>query len=68
VSFSKDGTLLATGCIDKNAYAWDIVAIIEEAGLKELLVSCSFHLSPPAKLAIQDVEKSFLHVCDMFRT
>jgi len=42
VSFSTDGTLLATGCDDYNAYTWDIVAIIEDAGLKELLVSCSF--------------------------
>jgi len=41
VSFSTDGTLLATGCGDNNAYTWDMVAIIEEAGLKELLVSCS---------------------------
>ena len=42
VSFSTDGTLLATGCRDFNAYTWDISAIIKEAGLNELLVSCSF--------------------------
>ena len=42
VSFSTDGTLLATGCDDTSAYTWDILAIIEDAGLKELLVSCSF--------------------------
>jgi len=42
VSFSADGTLLATVCDDNNAYTWDISAIIKEAGLNELLVSCSF--------------------------
>jgi len=42
VSFSIDGTLLATGGDDYNAYTWDIAPIIEHAGLKELLVSCSF--------------------------
>jgi len=42
VSFSTDGTLLATGCDNCNAYTWDVAAIIEEAGLKELFVSCSF--------------------------
>ena len=42
VSFSTDGTLLATACQDKNAYTWDVSAIIKEAGLNEFLVSCSF--------------------------
>jgi len=58
VSFSTDGTLLVTGCDDKSAYAWDIAAIIEGAGLKELLVSCFFfHLSPLTKLAIPGCRK-----------
>ena len=54
VSFSTDGTLLATGCRDNNAYTWDVSAVIKEAGLNELLVSCSFHLSPslPTELVI----------------
>jgi WD40 repeat protein len=39
VSFSADGKLLATGCSDKNAYLWDISAIVEEAGLGELLLN-----------------------------
>jgi WD40 repeat protein len=33
VSFSADGKLLATTCSDKNAYTWDISAIVTEAGL-----------------------------------
>jgi WD40 repeat protein len=37
VSFSAGGKLLATGCRDKNAYLWDVAAIIKEAGLEELL-------------------------------
>jgi len=39
VSFSADGKLLATGCWDSNAYAWDISAIIREVGLDELLLN-----------------------------
>jgi len=50
VSFSADGTLLATGCDDNNAYTWDISAIIKEAGLIELLVSCSFLSLPVYQL------------------
>jgi len=42
MSFSTDGKLLATGCHDKNAYTWDIFAIIKDAGLINLLVSCLF--------------------------
>jgi len=42
VSFSTDGTLLATGCDDYNVYSWDVAVIIEDADLKELLVSYSF--------------------------
>jgi len=47
VSFSADGALLATGCFDKNAYTWDVSAIVKEAGLDELLLdsdvsSCAF--------------------------
>jgi WD40 repeat protein len=37
VSFSAGGKLLSTGCRDKNAYLWDVAAIIKEAGLEELL-------------------------------
>ena len=37
LSFLTDGKQLATGCWDKNAYTWDISAIVEEAGLSELL-------------------------------
>ncbi|KAG1836368.1 hypothetical protein DFJ58DRAFT_749823 [Suillus subalutaceus] len=38
VSFSADGKLLATGCDDKNAYTWDVSAIVKEAGLSYLLL------------------------------
>jgi WD40 repeat protein len=38
VSFSADGKLLATGCNDKNAYTWNVSAILEEAGLDELFL------------------------------
>jgi len=41
-SFSTDGKLLATGCNDYSAYTWDVPAIIKEAGLNELHVSCPF--------------------------
>jgi len=50
VSFSTDGTLLGTSCDDINAYTWDISAIIKEAGLIELLVSCSFLCLPVYQL------------------
>ncbi|KIK33397.1 hypothetical protein CY34DRAFT_713152 [Suillus luteus UH-Slu-Lm8-n1] len=35
VSFSAGGKQLATGC-DKNAYIWDVAAILREAGLDDL--------------------------------
>jgi len=67
VSFSTDGKLLATGCHDKNAYTWDVSAIIKEAGLNEPLVSCSFFISPhQLNPPCQDGEKSFLNVCHIF--
>jgi WD40 repeat protein len=36
-AFSADGKVLVTGSHDKNAYAWDIHAILKQAGLKDLL-------------------------------
>ena len=36
-SFSTDGKQLVTACWDNNVYTWDISAIVEEAGLSELL-------------------------------
>ncbi|KAG2038629.1 WD40-repeat-containing domain protein [Suillus americanus] len=36
-AFSADGKLLVTGCENKNAYTWDIYAILNEAGLEDLL-------------------------------
>jgi len=53
--------LLATACDDKNAYTWDVAAILEEAGLEELLqlVSCSFaslfnHLNSSSRMLKND--------------
>lgn len=31
--------MLVTGCEDKNAYTWDVHAILKEAGIEELLRS-----------------------------
>jgi WD40 repeat protein len=36
-AFSADGKLLSTACHDKNAYVWDIQAILKAAGLEDLL-------------------------------
>jgi WD40 repeat protein len=36
-AFSANGRVLVTGCYDKNAYTWDVNAILEQAGLEELL-------------------------------
>lgn len=37
VAFSANGKLLVTGCWDQSAYVWDTYAILEEAGLQDLL-------------------------------
>jgi WD40 repeat protein len=37
VSFSAGGKRLVTGCGNKNAYLWDVAAILREAGLDDLL-------------------------------
>jgi WD40 repeat protein len=37
LSFSADGKVLATGCFDNNAYAWDVSAIVRKAGVEQLL-------------------------------
>ncbi|KAG2060529.1 WD40 repeat-like protein [Suillus hirtellus] len=36
-ALSADGKVLVTGCADKNAYVWDIHAILKEAGQENLL-------------------------------
>jgi WD40 repeat protein len=36
-AFSADAKVVVTGCEDKNAYAWDVHAILKEAGLDGLL-------------------------------
>jgi WD40 repeat protein len=37
MAFSADGKLLSTACDDKNAYVWDVQAILKTAGLENLL-------------------------------
>jgi WD40 repeat protein len=36
-AFSANGQVLVTGCHDKNAYVWDVHAILKQAGLEDLL-------------------------------
>jgi WD40 repeat protein len=36
-ALSPDGKVLVTGCEDKNAYTWDVHAILKEAGIDGLL-------------------------------
>ncbi|KAG2341155.1 WD40 repeat-like protein [Suillus weaverae] len=36
-AFSADGKLLSTACHDKNAYVWDIHAVLSAAGSEDLL-------------------------------
>ena len=54
VALSTDGKFLATACDDKNAYIWDIHAILNGAGLEDLLsipdVSVSLVSSLPFRL------------------
>jgi WD40 repeat protein len=38
-ALSQDGKVLLTACNNKNAYAWDIHAILKKAGLEDLLPS-----------------------------
>jgi WD40 repeat protein len=37
VALSPDSTVLVTACENKNAYAWDVHAILKEASLEDLL-------------------------------
>jgi WD40 repeat protein len=45
-AISTDGRLLVTGCMDGNAYIWDIQIILAEAGIEDLLCTpnVSVHL------------------------
>jgi WD40 repeat protein len=36
-ALSPDGIVLVTGCENKNAYTWDVHAILKEAGLEDIL-------------------------------
>ncbi|KAG2348221.1 WD40 repeat-like protein [Suillus weaverae] len=37
-ALSPDGKVLVTGCQNKNAYTWDVHAILKDAGLDDLLL------------------------------
>ncbi|KAG1862764.1 quinon protein alcohol dehydrogenase-like superfamily [Suillus subalutaceus] len=37
-AFSADGELLVTGGENNNVYVWDVLAVLKEAGLKDLLL------------------------------
>jgi len=73
-SFSTDGQLVhtASGFSDKNAYTWDVSAILRGAGLDELLSNTDVSSAIPHSylgtqhIAIQDgvSDKSFLDVRD----
>jgi hypothetical protein len=45
-TISADGRLLVTGCMDGNAYIWDIQIILTEAGIEDMLCTpnVSVHL------------------------
>ncbi|KIK33007.1 hypothetical protein CY34DRAFT_813916 [Suillus luteus UH-Slu-Lm8-n1] len=38
-ALSQDGKVLVTGCQNKNAYTWDVHAILKKAGLEDLLLT-----------------------------
>ncbi|KIK33511.1 hypothetical protein CY34DRAFT_60612, partial [Suillus luteus UH-Slu-Lm8-n1] len=38
-ALSQDGKVLLTACKNKNAYAWDVYAILKKAGLEDLLLT-----------------------------
>jgi WD40 repeat protein len=45
VTFSADGKLLVSSCIDNHIYTWDVSAIVKEAGLPSDIVSIdTFHV------------------------
>jgi WD40 repeat protein len=55
VSFSAGGKRLATGCLDKNAYIWDVAAVLTEAGLDDLLLDPKVSLVPLYSILITEL-------------
>ncbi|KAG1898134.1 uncharacterized protein F5891DRAFT_488688 [Suillus fuscotomentosus] len=53
-ALSADGKLLVTGCQNKNAYTWDIHAILKRAGLEDLLRPSSDVTAADATQAVDD--------------
>jgi WD40 repeat protein len=52
-ALSPDGKVLVTGCRNKNAYTWDVHAILKKAGLEDLLPNIvSINASPTLSLTL----------------
>ncbi|KAG2341127.1 WD40 repeat-like protein [Suillus weaverae] len=62
-AFSTDGKLLSTGCADKNAYAWDIQAILKVADLEDLIsIPYAPKVEPKQKLYTSSGSSSIEHI------
>ncbi|KAG2111119.1 WD40-repeat-containing domain protein [Suillus clintonianus] len=55
-AFSSDGKLLTTACADKNAYVWDIYAILNAVGLEDILSIP--HKSSPGPSELEHTSRS----------
>lgn len=60
-AFSADAKVVVTGCEDKNAYVWDVHAILEEASLEGLLPDI------PARKLLKDVRGVLINLFNHFR-
>ncbi|KAG1884181.1 WD40-repeat-containing domain protein [Suillus subluteus] len=51
-ALSADGKVLVTGCADNNVYSWDVHAILNQAGLEDLL-STDTNIAPKDQPGIE---------------
>ncbi|KIK45764.1 hypothetical protein CY34DRAFT_495835 [Suillus luteus UH-Slu-Lm8-n1] len=58
VALSSDAKVLVTTCENKNAYAWDVHAILKETGLEDLLAPIGTNSAPTGKLKQKATDKS----------